>query len=271
MIGKGKGKLSVDHIYKMEVSPRDRVDFKGGCMVFCDPEYYPITEDLQKIREHAGFRVAVGIHPKHAGQVGAAQVRRLQQLVARPDVAAIGEIGLDFTAGSLASVPQQEKLLEECMTVAPRDKPIVLHIRPASAEPEVIRQAYLRVRGIMRGIIGSRQVIQLHSFSGGADVVQGWLADFPNTYFSFSGLTARFSDYQKRGLKAVQVGKILLETDSPYLVAKGADARGEVLQNSPLYLGAVAKLVLNIRGESPADVLGVTYHNARTFLQLLLR
>ena len=94
----------------------------------------------------------------------------------------------------------------------------------------------------MKGIIGSRQVVQLHSFSGGSDVVKGWPADFPNTYFSFSGLTARFSDYQKWGLKAVQVGKMLLET-LPILVVRGADARGEMLQNSPLYLGAVAKLV----------------------------
>ena len=203
--------------------------------------------------------------------MGAAQVRRLKQLVAHPDVAATGEIGLDFSAGSLASVPQQKQLFEECLTVAPRDKPIVLHIRPASADPEVIRQAYLRVRGIMKGIIGSRQVVQLHSFSGGVGVVQSWLADFPNTYSSSSGLTARSSDYQKRGLKAVQVGKLLLETDSAYLAVRGADAQGEVLQNSPLYLEAVAKLVATIRVESPADVLEVTYHKARTFLQLLQR
>ena len=269
--GKEKGKLSVDFIYKMNVSPRDKVDLKGGCMVFCDPEHYPSAEDLRRIREHPGFRVAVGIHPKHAGKVGDAQVRQLKQLVANPGVAAMGEIGLDFTAGSLAPVPQQERLFGECLTVAPRNKPIVLHIRPASADPEVIRQAYHRACMVMKGVIGSRQVIQLHSFTGGADVVRGWLAEFPNTYFSFSGLAAGFSDYQKQGLKAVQVGKMLLETDSPHLVVRDADTRGAVTHNSPLYLGAVAKLVATIRGESPEDVLEVTYHNARTFLQLLLR
>ena len=101
--------------------------------------------------------------------------------------------------------------------------------------------------------------------------MRGWLAEFPNTYFSFSVLTAGFSDYQKQGLKAVQVGKMLLETDSPYLVVRDADTRGAVPHNSPLHLGAVAKLVATIREESPEDVLEVTYHNARTFLQLLLR
>ena len=69
--------------------------------------------------------------------------------------------------------------------MAHRNKPIVLHIPPASADPEVIRQAYHRACMVMKRIIGSRQVIQLHSFSGGADVVRGWLADFPNTYFRF--------------------------------------------------------------------------------------
>ena len=215
--------------------------------------------------------VAVGIHPKHAGKVGEAQVRHLKQLVANPGIATRGEIGLDFTAESLAPVPHQERLFGECLTVARRNKPIVLHIRPASADPEIIRQAYHRASTVMNAIIGSLQVIQPHSFSGGADVVRGWLADFSNTYSSFSGLAANFSDYQKQGLKAVQVGKMLLETDSPYQVVRGADARGSVTKNSPLYLGAVAKLVAAISGESPEDVLEVTYHYARTFLPLLLR
>ena len=39
LTGKEKGNLSVDLIYKMDVSPRDRVDLKGGFMVFCDPEH----------------------------------------------------------------------------------------------------------------------------------------------------------------------------------------------------------------------------------------
>ena len=110
----------------MDVSIKYRVILKGGCTVFYNPEYYPCAEDLQKIREHTGFRVSWGIHPKHAGKVGGAQVRRLKQLVANPGFAAIGEIGLDSTAGSLAPVPQQERLFGECLTVAPRDKPIVL-------------------------------------------------------------------------------------------------------------------------------------------------
>ena len=108
--------------------------------------------------------------------------------------------------------------------MAPRDKPIVLHIRPASADPEVVGQAYHRTSTVMNAIIGSGQVIQPHSFSGGAELVRGWLADFLNTDFSFSGLAVNFSDYQTQGLKAVQVGKMLLETDSPYLVLRGADA-----------------------------------------------
>ena len=101
--------------------------------------------------------------------------------------------------------------------------------------------------------------------------MRGWLNDFPITHISFSGLNARFSYYPKQGLKVVQVEKKLLETDFPYLVVRGADARDEVWQDSPLFLGAVAKLVAAIRGEVPGEALEVTYHNARTFLQLRLR
>ena len=50
MVAEGKGKLSVDYIYKMDVAPRDKVDLKkrgGGGTVFCDLECYPSAEDLQ--------------------------------------------------------------------------------------------------------------------------------------------------------------------------------------------------------------------------------
>ena len=67
------------------------------------------------------------------------------------------------------------------------------------------------------------------------------------------------------------MGKMLLETDSPYLFVRDSDTRGAVPPQLTSILGAVAKLVATIRGESPEDVLELTYHNARTFLQLLLR
>ena len=162
--------------------------------------------------------------------MGDAQVRQLKQLVANPGVAAMGEIGLDFTAGSLAPVPQQERLFGECLTVEPRDKPIVLHIRPASADPEFIRQAYHRACMVKKGIMGSRQVIQLHSLSGCADVLRGWLADFPNTYFSFSGLAAGFSDYQKQGLKAGKCGEDVVRNGFPI---PGREGRGYARCSDP--------------------------------------
>ena len=66
---------------------------------------------------------------------------------------------------SLAPVSQQERLFGECLAVVPRDKPTILHIRPASEDPEVITQAYHRARMIMKEVIGSRQFIQMHSIS----------------------------------------------------------------------------------------------------------
>ena len=101
--GKEKGNLSVDFISKMNVSPRDKVDLKGGGGSSAIPSTIPVQRicgGSGNIRD-SGF--AVGFHPKHAGKVGDTPVRPLKQLVANPGVAAMGEIGLDFTAGSLCS------------------------------------------------------------------------------------------------------------------------------------------------------------------------
>ena len=42
LMGKEKGKLSVDSIYKMDVSPRDRVDLKGGVWSSAIPSTIPV-------------------------------------------------------------------------------------------------------------------------------------------------------------------------------------------------------------------------------------
>ncbi|RUS71558.1 hypothetical protein EGW08_020676 [Elysia chlorotica] len=152
---------SLDRVLSAKVDPQVPIDLKGGCVVFCDPANFPSRAQVQDISRRPGFKVAVGIHPKHAGNVGESHVCQLKQIVDHPCVAALGEVGLDFPAK--IPIPQQVKLLEECLNVAPRNKPVVLHIRPRGQVAEQIDEDYEFAFKVVRSI-------QLHCFSGGEGI-----------------------------------------------------------------------------------------------------
>ncbi|RUS87891.1 hypothetical protein EGW08_004307 [Elysia chlorotica] len=156
---------SLDRALSAKVDPQVPIELKGGCVVFCDPANFPSRGQAQDVSGRPGFKLAVGIHPKHAGYVGESHVCELKQIVDHPCVAALGEVGLDFPAK--VPIPQQVKLLEECLTVAPRNKPVVLHIRPRGEVAEQVDEDYKFAYKVVRSILALRQAIQLHCFSGG--------------------------------------------------------------------------------------------------------
>ncbi|GFS07560.1 hydrolase TatD [Elysia marginata] len=100
---------------------------------------YPSERDLKEITDTPGFKVAVGIHPKGAQGVGETVITQFRRFVENLRVAAVGEVGLDFTVeGTL----QQEWVLQKCLQAAHWGKPVVLHIRPVSLSPPAVRGAY---------------------------------------------------------------------------------------------------------------------------------
>ncbi|GFS09890.1 3'-5'-exodeoxyribonuclease [Elysia marginata] len=114
---KGGKKVTLGQVLGSKGSSRVPVELKEGCVVFCDPSSYPSERDLKEITDTPGFKVAVGIHPKGAQGVGETVVTQFRKLVENPRVAAVGEVGLDFTVeGTL----QQEWVLQKCLQAASR-------------------------------------------------------------------------------------------------------------------------------------------------------
>jgi TatD DNase family protein len=162
---------------------------------------------------------AVGVHPHHASAPTAAEWDELAVLAARPAVAAVGEIGLDFHRNLSPRLAQRAALLLQLEIAAEAGKPVLVHDREAHAE---VRSALLGWQGPagreLRGV--------LHCFSGDAALALdlaagGYLISFalPVTFSSAHG--------PREAAATLADGTFLVETDSPWLAPGGGDARNE--------------------------------------------
>ena len=64
-------------------------------------------------------------------------------------------------------------------------------------------------------------------------------------------------------MKQVPMNRLMIETDSPYLLPRGVDS----IQNSPQYVGHVAQHIADLRGMSLEDVIAQTTKTAKAFFQ----
>lgn len=147
---------------------------------------------------------AVGIHPEDVDKVPADYLEQLRKWAADPKVVAIGEIGLDYHYDGY-DADLQKKIFEEQLDLATElDLPVVIHSRDATEDTLNI----LRKRGKINGV--------MHCFSGSAETAKQML-DL-GLHISFTGvLTFKNAKKAIGALGVVPMGKLLLETDCPYM------------------------------------------------------
>lgn len=189
---------------------------------------------------------AVGVYPEFAGQLDAAALEALEALVRRPRVVAIGEVGLDYARVETPRPVQREALRAQVRLARRLDLPVVVHNR----------EAYDDVEGILRDE-GAVRVI-LHCFTGTPDVAARW-AD-AGWMISLAGPVTFGSAGPLRDVaRQVPAGRLLLETDAPYLAP--APVRGRRCE--PADLVHTARMVAELRGASIDALEAVLEENAR--------
>lgn len=184
---------------------------------------------LRRLAQTHGWRFALGTHP-HA----------LARSQAVPDqlhgASAIGECGLDGAVGVPWEV--QERVLIAHLAVAHEaGLPVILHCWRAHDRLLPLLRRFGPVRGVM------------HSYSGGADLVDAYVA--AGLHLSFAGATTRPG--ARRPLAAVRRvprERLLVETDAP-------DQRPHPLEGrcEPADLVVIVRAVEAARGEALEAVL----------------
>ena len=151
---------------------------------------------------HASVRAALGIDPHQAGTAEAARVEELRGLLEHPKAVAVGEAGLDYHYGAERKEGQRALFAAQLELARELELPVVVHTRSANEDTEAMLRAH-------------EGTVVMHCFSEPglleAGLERGW-------YFSFAGnVTYPKAAELREAAAAVPAGRILAETDSPYL------------------------------------------------------
>ena len=176
----------------------------------------------------------------------------LEAMLTAPEVAAIGEIGLDFHHERVTVVAQF--FLFNLMLALARDHrlPVCVHTRAAEAETlAALREHASAWRG------APDRIGVMHCFTGGEVFARDLLA--LGFFISFSGILTFKNAGDLRAVAAmVPDDRLLIETDSPYLAPE--PFRGQ--PNGPAHVRRVAETLAEIRHTSWKTIAELTARNA---------
>lgn len=149
---------------------------------------------------------AIGIHPHNSSEWDESTEKTVLRYLRHEKIVAYGEIGLDFFK-NYAARDTQIKAFEAQIEVAKRVKlPIVVHSR--AAQEETIRILTEHMDRVVGGVI--------HCYSYGLDTARRFLD--MGLYLSIPGtLTYKNAESLVEVVKYVPTGKMLAETDAPFL------------------------------------------------------
>jgi TatD DNase family protein len=202
---------------------------------------------------------AVGMHPHDAKRLDGAALAELRASAQQPKVVAVGEIGLDFYRDRSPRDVQRRAFRAQLAWAAKMGKPVIIHDRDAHDEVMGILADW--AQGLHGSPLAGRLGV-LHTFSG--DLSMAERAIDLGFYISISGpVTYRNAGPLLDVVRALPLGRILVETDCPFLAPH--PHRGK--RNEPAYVRLVAEKIAALKGISVDEVALATTANARRLFQ----
>ncbi|KTB76888.1 hydrolase TatD [Pseudomonas syringae ICMP 13102] len=199
-----------------------------------------------------------GIHPHSASDWTGDTEKQLHALLKENRVRAVGECGLDYNR-DFSPRPQQEKVLEAHLAMAVElQLPVFLHERDANQ----------RLLEILRDYRDRLPAAVVHCFTGERAALFSYL-----DLDLHIGITGWICD-ERRGTHLhalvgnIPRGRLMLESDAPYLLPRSLRPKPKNGRNEPAYLPEVLREVALHRGETQEDLARHSTDCARQFFAL---
>ncbi len=192
-------------------------------------------------------KIAVGLHPHDASSLDSSFRGRLEEAAGQTGVVAIGEIGLDYHYMNSPREDQLQALEWQLDLATEAELPVIIHNRDSWTDLfPVLKQR----GGSLRGVC--------HSFTEPPAVVKEVLA--LGLYIGVSGMvTFRRADNIREMTAAIDIDRLLVETDSPFLAP--VPHRGR--PNEPAFVPLVGAAVAEVLGMDIDEVARRTTDNVK--------
>jgi len=201
---------------------------------------------IELAEEYDEVYAAVGVHPHDTTEWNVSFLDKLEEFTNHPKVIAIGEIGLDYYYDFAPKDNQIEAFKAQIELAIKVDLPIIVHNRESNEDIMEIVRSYKDTT--LRG--------QFHCFAG--STVDATELISMGHFISFTGnITFKKADNLREILNSVDLEKLLLETDSPFMTP--VPYRGK--RNEPSNIPLIAEKIAEVHNVSMEDVSRITNYN----------
>ena len=199
-----------------------------------------------------------GVHPHHAAGFAAFGRERFTALLARAEVVAVGECGLDYHRDFSPRDAQRAAFIAQLEIAVESGKPAFLHQREAHRDFTAILRDYAPrlAGGVAHCFTGGVREVEDYLALGLAIGVTGWVCD------------ERRGGSLREAVPRIPLEMILLETDAPYLLPRDLAPKPRSRRNEPGFLPHIARAVAAMRGERIETLAAATSANARRLFGL---
>ena len=221
----------------------------GGVTRMIDPgvDLTSSRAALALAQAHPGVIFAgVGVHPHDATTYNDEVGMHLHEMARSPEVVAIGEFGLDYFRMLSPRDVQRAVFCAHLELARNCNLPCIIHVRDSHEDVIELLRAYGQG---LRGVF--------HCFSGDVAQAEECLS-FEGFMLSFAGPLTRQGNALPEVARIAPLDRILVETDSPYLVPQPLRAK----RNEPLFVKHIAEKLADIRGMTLEEIAHVTTDNA---------
>jgi TatD DNase family protein len=209
-------------------------------------------------RHPAVLYATAGVHPHHATELTNETFAALTELAAAPGVVAVGECGLDYYRNYSPRETQIRAFKQQLELAHTLRKPVFLHQRDAHSDFIAILREYRSslVDGVAHCFTGQSNELMDCLDLGLAIGITGWICD------------ERRGQHLLPLMSQIPSHRLMLETDSPYLLPRSLKPKPGSRRNEPAYLAEVAKTVAQARQDSYEELARSSTQAAVSFFKL---
>ena len=238
------------------------------------------ARSVELAEKNKNIFASVGVHPHDAEKLDKAAMEKLEELIIKEKVVAVGEIGLDFfrpLVGGLFRDVQIEAFRMQLELAEKYKKPMIIHCREAYIDLLEILKSYRAVgwRGTAHCFLGSWPIAEellkmgfYLGFTGAITYAKKPKIAKPLDLARGKALilddiaplvASEFEPEIFKVIKNTPLDRILIETDCPYLAP--VPHRGE--RNEPTFVKHVAEKIAELKEVSVEKIEKATSENAK--------